>query len=60
MGATGYAPARSHASKPEARCDVSQNGLVCDCPQRHSAIVPSGTSKRLPSASTMVTGPVTL
>ena len=43
MGATGYAPARSHASKPAARWEASQNGLVCDCPQRHSAIGPSGS-----------------
>src|SRR6478736_1069637 len=27
MGATRYAPARSHASKPAARWEASQNGL---------------------------------
>jgi hypothetical protein len=49
------------ASKPDVRCDASQNGFVRDRPQRHSATGRSaGTSKRLPSASTMSTGPVTL
>lgn len=42
-------------------CDLSQNGLFLEYPQRQRAIaVPSGSSKARPSASTSVIGPVTL
>jgi hypothetical protein len=42
-----------------ARCEASQKGLVCERPQRQSAIGPSGSAKGRPSASTTRTGPVT-
>ena len=54
--------ARSAASKPIFECVPSQNGLVVEPPQRHSAIVSprSDRSYSLPSASMSLTGPVTL
>jgi len=40
---------------------LSQNGLVAECPHRHSTIEsPSGSSNALPSASITRTGPTTL
>jgi hypothetical protein len=51
----------SSAMNPTRLCDASQNGLLCEWPQRHSATaVPSGSSNSLPSASTIVIGPTTL
>jgi hypothetical protein len=53
--------ARSHDENPASRCERSQNGFVRDAPQRHSATGrPGSTSNRLPSASTISAGPVTL
>jgi hypothetical protein len=50
------------ASKPIFEWVPSQNGLVVEPPQRHSAIgrPSSGSSNSLPSASMMRIGPVTL
>ena len=53
--------ARSAASKPIFEWVLSQNGFVVEAPQRHSTMPsPSGMSNSLPSASIIVTGPVTL
>ena len=52
--------AASSATKPTRRCDLSQNGLFRECPQRHRTIaLPSGSTNSLPSASTTRTGPST-
>ena len=53
--------ARSHELKAASRCERSQNGFVREAPHRQSATGrPGSTSNRLPSTSTMSTGPVTL
>ena len=53
--------ARSAASKPICEWVLSQKGFVVEAPQRHSTTPsPSGSSNSLPSASMIVTGPVTL
>src|SRR6185312_9967419 len=61
-GLSDSAAARSAASKPIFECVLSQNGFVCDAPQRQRAIgrPSSGRSKTLPSASISRIGPVTL
>src|SRR4051812_33440688 len=52
--------ARAQLSNPDL-CEASQNGLVCDWPQRHRTIAsPGGSSKTPPSGSMTRTGPVTL
>ena len=44
-GADLHRAARSVASKPDVRCDLSQNGFVAERPQRQSATVsPAGSS----------------
>ena len=51
----------SSAMNPTRLCDASQNGFVCEWPQRHSATAdPSGSSNSRPSASTILIGPTTL
>ena len=58
---TAGARCRSSATKPTRRCDLSQNGFVCECPQRQSTIAsPGGSTNSLPSASITRTGPSTL
>ena len=65
VGSPGARPsthvARGHDSNPCSRWALSQNGFVCDLPQRHRTIEPSsGSSNALPSASISRIGPVTL
>ncbi len=53
-------PPRDGATKPIRWCDLSQNGLFSDAPQRQSAYeVPAGSSYSFPSMSTIVIGPET-